>query len=128
MALVVGSENADSGMSQSIFLEIDRLLSPPLQAAVNSAQGDAKAKAQEALDAARSGWRKLAFAVASGVISHITTSMEVFGIQTRGNVAMTVNGNTGTAAPANHTHTVNINSSANNVTFNQSNDGTGRVR
>jgi hypothetical protein len=128
MALTVGSENADSGMSQAIYAEVDRLLSPPLVAAVNSSPDAAKPKAQEALDAARAGWRKLSYAIASGVVSHVTANMEVFGIQTRGNVPVTASGSTGAAPPANHVHTVSISGQANDITFTQINDGTGRVR
>jgi hypothetical protein len=128
MALIIGSVNADAGMSQAIYQEVDKQLSPPLQKAVDNAEGEAKAKAQEALDGAREGWKKLSFAIANGVISHITANMEIFGIATRGNVNTTVQGNTGPANPANHLHNVNLSGVAANVTFTQNNDGTGRVR
>lgn len=128
MGLVFGSENADSGMSQAIYEEMDKQLSPLLKKAVDDAEGGAKAKAQEALDKAREGWRKLSYAIAKGVIEHITANMEIFGIQTQGNVNTTVQGNTGTAPPGNHLHGVNLSGQANNVVFTQSNDGTGRVR
>ena len=128
MAMIIGSVNADAGMSQAIFQVMDNQLSPPLQNAVDNAEGEAKAKAQEALDGAREGWRKLSFAIASGVISHITANMEIFGIATQGNVNTTVQGNTGPANPANHLHNVNLSGVATNVTFTQSNDGSGRIR
>jgi hypothetical protein len=70
MALVIGTVDADSGLSKAIFEQMDILLAPPLQQAVDNAAGDAKAKAQEALDAARKGWKQLAFAIATGVITH----------------------------------------------------------
>lgn len=128
MALTIGTENADAGMSQAIYLEMDRLLSPPLQEAVNQAQGEAKAEAQKALDEARKGWRKLAFAIANGVINHIRDNMEVFGITTRGEVTTPLQGNTSVANPGNHQHNVNLVGTASNVVFTQSNNGTGRVR
>jgi hypothetical protein len=128
MALQIGSENATSGMSQAIYQEVNQHLSPPLQKAVDDAEGGAKAKAQEALDKAREGWKKLSYAIAKGVIEHITANMELFGIQTQGNVNTTMQGNTGTAPPGNHLHGVNLSGQANNVVFTQSNDGTGRVR
>jgi hypothetical protein len=128
MALVIGSINADTGMSKAIYDQVDALLSPPLQEAVDNATGDAKPKAQEALDAARDGWKKLAFAVATGVVNHVLSNMEVVGVQTRGNVNASVSGQTGPAPPAAHPHAVALSATQNNVTFTQSNDGTGRVR
>lgn len=128
MALIIGSVNADAGMSLAIYLEMDKQLSPPLQTAVDNAEGEAKVKAQEALDGARDGWKKLSFAIASGVINHITANMEIFGVATRGNVNAVVQGNTGSADPSNHLHNVNLSGVATNVTFTQSNDGIGRVR
>ncbi len=127
MALIIGSENSDAGMSQAIYQEMDKQLSPPLQKSVDDAE-EAKAKCQEALDGSREAWKKLSFAIATGVINHITANMEVFGITTRGNMNTTVQGNTGPANPANHLHSVNLSGVAANVTFTQSNDGTGRVR
>ena len=100
MALIIGSVNADSGMSKAIYDEVDALLSPPLQAAVDEATDAAKPKAQEALDAARDGWKKLSFAIAKGVIGHTVSNLEVVGVQTRGNVSASVSGSTGAAPPA----------------------------
>lgn len=128
MALLIGSVNADAGMSKAIYDQVDALLSPPLQAAVDGATDAARPNAQEALDAARDGWRKLAFAIATGVIGHVLSNMEVFGVQTRGNVAAPVSGVTGPAAPGPHPHTVSLTASQPNLTLVQSNDGTGRVR
>jgi Flp pilus assembly protein TadG len=123
------NENADAGMSQAIFLKMDRLLSPPLQEAVDNAKDAAtKAGAQKALDEARKRWKKLAFSIASGVISYITANMEIFGVTVQGNVTTTVTGNTGTAEPGNHQHNVNLSGVENDVVFTQNNDGTGRVR
>ena len=116
MALVIGNENANSGMSKAIFDQLDTLLSPPLADL-----------AEEELEKIRDSWRSLAFAISKGVIDHIIANMEIRGVQTQGNVATSVNGNTGPAAPSNHTHGVNLTGSATNVTFTQSNDGTGLV-
>jgi len=122
------NENADAGMSQAIYLEMDKLLSPPLQQAVDNAQGDAKAGAQKALDEARKGWKKLAFSIARGVIGYITANMEVFGVTVQGKVTTAVTGNTGTAEPGNHQHNLNLSGVANDVIFTQNNDGVGRIR
>lgn len=75
MVLEIGSANADSGMSQAIYQEMDRLLSPLFQ--------DVD---QETLDAARKGWKKLSFAIASGVISHILSNMEIIDIHASGTI------------------------------------------
>lgn len=128
MALVIGSTAADAGMSKAIFDEMNVLLSPPLQSAVDNATGAAKAKAQEALDRAREGWKRLSYAVARGVVNHIVANMEINGIQTRGDISATVSGQTGAAPPGPHQHTVNLSANQSSVIFTQSNDGTGRVR
>jgi hypothetical protein len=128
MALVIGSANAESGMSQAIYQVMDAQLSPPLQAAVDSAEGPAKTEAQKALDGARAGWKKLSFAIASGVIGHLTANLEISGITVQGNLTTSVVGKTGLADPGNHQHGVSLSGVANNVVFTQNNDGTGRIR
>lgn len=129
MGLIVGSTNAGSGMSQAIFQEMDDQLSPPLQKAVDEAPDDTVKKgAQTALDEARNSWRKLSYAIAKGVVDHITANMEIVGIETQGDVNTSVQGATGSADPARHLHTVNLTGEENDVIFVQSNDGTGHVR
>jgi hypothetical protein len=128
MALVVGSVNAEAGMSKAIYDEIDRLLSPPLQRAVDAASGDAKIKAQEALNGARDGWKKLAFAISTGVVTHIVANMEITGVTTRGSISAAVSGATTATPPGPHTHPVSLTATQNDVTFSQSNNGTGRVK
>ncbi|MGA3244204.1 MAG: hypothetical protein ABSE41_06295 [Bacteroidota bacterium] len=129
MALIIGSEDAAGGMSLLIYQELDRLLSPSLQQAVNTAQDEAKKGAQEALDGARAGWKKLSYAIANGVIAHILTNLEICGVATHGNVSgAVVSGNTGTALPNNHSHSVNLSGIQNNIVFTQNNDGTGHIR
>jgi hypothetical protein len=128
VALVIGSVTADVGMSKAIYHQVDALLSPPLQAAIDAAPDEAKPKAQEALQMARDGWKKLAFAIATGVIGHIVSNMEVSGIQARGDISASVSGTTGPAPPAAHAHPMSLSATQSSVTFTQSNDGTGRVR
>ena len=127
MALSIGTQAADAGLSGGIFAQFDALLSPPLQAAVDSATPEAKPGAEAALNAARDGWRKLAFAIAKGVVEHLVDNMEVNGVTVAGTVNVPVSGNTGAAAPAAHVHTVSITPSV-SVTLAQSNSGTGRVK
>ncbi len=124
-----GNEAASSGMSQLIYQEIDRLLSPPLQQAVDDASADAKPGAQEALDEARKGWQKLAYAIAYGVIEHLKSDLVITGIRTRGSVTTNIKDDTGgTAAPLDltHTHTIDLTAESDTETFNQV-AGTGRV-
>jgi hypothetical protein len=128
MALVIGTVDADSGLSKAIFEQMDILLAPPLQQAVDNAGGDAKVKAQEALDAARKGWKQLAFAIATGVITHLTANLEITGIQTTGDVAATVSGQTEPAPPGPHQHLVSLAAAQQRVTFSQSGSGLGHIR
>jgi hypothetical protein len=128
MALVIGSAAANAGMSKAIYDQVNLLLSPPLQKAVDDATGDAKVQAQQVLDAAREGWKKLAFAVATGVVTHLLSNLEVAGVRCQGSVSAAVSGQTGAANPGPHPHAVNLTATQNAVSFTQSNDGTGRVR
>jgi Flp pilus assembly protein TadG len=119
--MTTGTQEANAGMSKDIFAEMDKLLAPPLQKAVDEASGDAKTVAQEALDKARTSWKQLAFAIATGVITHIKANLEIAGIQTTGNVAANVNGASGPApGPGPHAHTVTLSATQQSVTFNQS--------
>jgi hypothetical protein len=127
VALEIGTENADSGMAKAIYDQLDALLSPPLKAAAEAP--DARPQARAALDAARDGWKKIAFAVATGVITHVTANMEIAGVQTTGDVAASGSGLTGTVpGPGPHAHPMTLTATQAQVTFRQSNDGTGRVR
>ncbi len=78
MALQAGDAGATSGMSKSIYEAIDQQLSSALP--------------PEALADVRPSWRKLAFAVATGVIDYLTSNAEVHGIQSTGTAAVTVRG------------------------------------
>ena len=127
MALVAGSVAADSGMSKAIYDQVDLLLSPPLQKAVDQATGDAKVKAQQALDGARDGWRKLSFCIANGVISHLKSNLEINGVQTSPTVNAPVDGQTGPAPPNQHQHQVSLAAAQVGIKFSQINNGTGLV-
>lgn len=128
MAMTIGTAEASTGMSKEIFAQMDNLLAPGLQKAVDEASGDAKAVAQEALDTARKNWKQLAFAIANGVITHLIANMEIAGIQTTGNVAATVNGSTGPFAPGPHVHPVALSATQQSVTFSQSGSTLGHVK
>jgi hypothetical protein len=82
MALVIGDQAATSGMTQAIFQQLDTLLM--------SAADKAKLSAAD-LEKVRDGWRKLAFAIATGVVSHLKANMEITGVQaTSGAVSLDV--------------------------------------
>lgn len=117
MALEVGNQQATSGMTKAIYDQIRAVMEPDL--------GDL---GEQDLEEMRKGWRRISFAVASGVISHILSNMEIQSIQTQGDVNATVEGDTGTADPGNHLHSVNLSGTQSNVVFTQSNDGTGLVK
>jgi hypothetical protein len=127
MVMTIGTTAADQGMSNEIFTQMDLLLAPPLQKAVDDATGDAKAVAQEALDSARTNWKQLAFAVANGVINHVTANMEITGIQTTGNVAAAVNGSSLPSGAPPHAHPIALSATQQSVTFDQSGSTSGHV-
>ena len=93
MALIIGDQTAGTGMSKAIYDQLRSVLEP-----------DLKELSEEARSQLRQSWQKLAYAIASGVIEHITANMEVVGIQTKGTV------------------------NASELVFTQSNDGTGHIK
>jgi hypothetical protein len=105
MAMQIGDNQAGSGMTKDIFDQIDQIMKPTIPPA--------------GLEEARKGWKRLAFAVASGVIAHIKNNMEISGIQAQGNVTTIV---TGTVAGASVTGT-----GTGNVTTTQTGPVTGHV-
>lgn len=117
MALSVGSKDATAGMSKAIYDALREAL-----------DADLTALSEDQRTPIRESWKKMAYAIATGVVSHITANMEVFGITTQGNVSTTVQGNTGTAAPSNHLHSISLSGVESNVVLTQNNNGTGRVR
>lgn len=127
---IVNFENV--GLDKIIFLIMDKLLSPPLKDAADKAEGDAKVPAQKALTEARLGWEKLSYAIAKGVMEHIMANMEIYGIQTSGNIKTDVDGATKMAlsnyTALKHSHDVDLEGVKDNAIFTQSNDGTGHVR
>src|SRR5262245_30951817 len=110
MALEIGNQQASTGMSQAIYDQLNALLSPPLE---NMAPAD--------LEKVRDGWRKLAFAIATGVVNHIKSNMEIFGIQTSGPVTTAVTGTVSEGTTVTGTGT-------GNVTTAQSGATTGHVK
>jgi hypothetical protein len=129
MAMAIGDADAGTGMTGQIYAQLETLLSPPLQTAVDNSSADAKPVAQHALDTARQSWKQLGFAIATGVVEHLVANMEIVGIQTTGAVAAAVSGSTGSAPPAAaHTHTVALNATQSALTFTQSGPTLGHVK
>lgn len=114
------------GMTQSIYEQMDTMLSPPLQKLVDDAETpEEKTQAEDTLAQARHGWEKTAFAVAKGVIDHLVSNMEVHSIESMiDDNDLEVNGSTGSTGS--HQHTVNIPVTG-SLTMQQKNDGTGHV-
>ncbi len=118
MAMEIGTIDASSGMTKAIYDQLEKHLEPDL-----GELGD------EDLEPIKEAWRKIALAVATGVVSHIKENMRIKGVETRGNVTTTVSGSTGIPSlPAHpdHTHTVELAVETADVTFQQV-DGTGSV-
>ncbi len=113
MALIIGDINASQGMSKAIYDQIRNVMEP-----VDGVE-------DPDMEDLRESWRKLAYAIATGVVEHLLSNLEVRDVQAQGSVTLNINGDTATTDG--HRHGVNINSTANNVTFTQSNDGSGLV-
>jgi hypothetical protein len=78
VALQPGDASASAGMSLTIYTHINDVLKdsvPP-----------------KTLPDAQASWKKLAFAIASGVIEHLKTNMEISGIQGTASPSLTVAG------------------------------------
>lgn len=74
MALEIGDDQASSGMSKAIFDALSEALSKP--------PPDVK-----------TSWQKLAFAVATGVITHLKANLEISGVQVTGTATLPVSSN-----------------------------------
>jgi len=70
-------------MSDMIYQEMNKVLSPPFQD-------------EKTLEVVQEGWKKLAYAIARGVVDHLTSQAEVYGVKTQGDVTVTVEGDVGT--------------------------------
>jgi hypothetical protein len=93
MALQAGDKTASSGMSMTIYQKINEVMSPDIGAGT--------------LPKAQESWKKLAFAIASGVIASIKSDMEIAGIQASGNFTAPVTGTVaGTAVTGTSTGSV----------------------
>lgn len=90
MALAIGDEQASTGMSKAIYDQLEASLGSGLSSLPPADQAPVK-----------DGWRKLAFAIATGVVNHLLDELELSGVQTRDPntaVVSTQVANTGTFA------------------------------
>lgn len=116
------------GMSRAIYEELNEMLSPPLQKAVDEAEDpDAKEAAAGALSEARHGWKKLAFGIARGVTEHLKSELEIRGVRTRGTVSLALAGSTASGGEPAHDHGAGSLEGTTEETFEQINDGRGLV-
>jgi hypothetical protein len=119
MTLSIGNKDATTGMTKGIYDALREAL-----------EADLAELSEEQRTPIRASWKKMAYAISTGVIAHIVSNMEVFGITTQGNVSTSVEGNTASALPIpnNHSHSISLSGVESDVVFTQNNDGTGRVR
>ena len=92
MGLIIGDENATHGMSKAIYDKIRQVMEP------------VDGMSEEQMTDLHTSWKKLSYAIAHGVISHIQANLEIKKIKTIDRVG--VQGSTGTTDS--HVHTVSI--------------------
>lgn len=78
MPLQPGDVHASAGMSQKIYDHMNAVMKDGVPEAT--------------LPDVQKSWKKLAFAIASGVIEHLKTDMEITGIQTSATISVPVTG------------------------------------
>src|SRR4051812_244984 len=79
MTLNIGDQDATAGMTKDIYDKLNDLFKPNVPV--------------ENLADAQKGWRSLAFAIATGVVTHIVKNAEVTSISVAGAATLTVAGN-----------------------------------
>lgn len=84
MALQIGDAGAAGGMTKEIYDKLNELLMPSVP--------------QENLTDAQNGWKKLAFAIATGVVTHVLSNMEVAGVSVSGQVSLPLANNAAAGA------------------------------
>jgi hypothetical protein len=76
MALQIGDQGATTGMTKEIYDKLNELFKPKVP--------------PENLADAQKGWKDLAFAIATGVVQHITNNAQISGLTVGGTVALPV--------------------------------------
>lgn len=106
MTLIPGDIGATTGMAEAIYAQIQGNIEPDMPD-------------MEDIEAVRDGWRKLAHAVATGVVAHIQANLELLDAATNGTPVRNVDGVTD-ADPGggNHTHAAGtLSVTLNNLSF-----------
>lgn len=93
MSLSIGDIGASHGMALGIYTQIAANL-----------EADLGPMPPEDLEKVRASWRKLAHAIATGVVAHLQANLELRDAATDGTPVRAVAGQTGSAAPSNHAH------------------------
>ena len=114
MALEIGNLTATAGMTKAIYDQIRANIEPGLDDL-----------GEEELVPIRDGWKKLAHGIATGVIEHLLSSLEIRDVETRGTVTVSLGGFTATANS--HRHGAGTLEGSQTVTFQQINEGTGLI-
>lgn len=78
MALEIGDEGATSGMAKAIYDKLNELLKTPVP--------------PEDLANAQKVWKQLAFGIATGVVTHLLSNLEVAGLGVAGQVTLPIAG------------------------------------
>lgn len=78
MPLTIGDSGANAGMAKGIYDQLNEVLRPNVPAA--------------SLADAQKGWKSLAFAIATGVVTHIVNHAEVTGVSVEGTLKLPVSG------------------------------------
>ncbi len=78
MALEIGDQTAASGMTKAIYDKLNEMFQPKVPPA-NLAD-------------AQAGWRNLAFAIATGVVSYLLSNLEITGLTVGGSLTLPVSG------------------------------------
>jgi hypothetical protein len=116
MALEKGDITASYGMAKVIYEKLQEMFLPSV-----AAGGADIAGLQES-------WQKMAYAVASGVIDHIKSNMEIVDVKTKWRDTDTTEIDGTTSINSGHSHTVKVNGRNNNLIFEQSNSGLNLVK
>lgn len=114
MALQIGDLGATAGMTKAIYDQIRANIEP-----------DLAELSEEDLEPVRDGWRKLAHAIATGVIQHLLDNLEVRDVETRGTVTVSISGST--EITGSHQHAAGTLQGSQTVTFEQINEGIGLI-
>lgn len=115
MALKAGTEKADLGMAKDIYDQMLITLGPGIESLK-----------EDNTKLIKANWQQLSFVIATGVIKHLQENLEIIDIKTKGDVNISMKGNTAPGGIDQHTHSINL--TTQNVVFTQSEDGIGHLK